>query len=367
MIKVFVVVPRLCFGGAERVGVMLANGLARRGMRVVVVTNLFDQQTYSVDDGVVLRNLFSNAHPNKYLKWFSAVKQIRRYIKEEQPDVILGIMWMCSLLARLATIGTKIPVVSTVHDAFEHPACAKMSLLERFHKFQLNKLYDYVTVLTNSDKKVIGNRLKNISVFPNPLALVPLSNPQVKEKVILAAGRLEDWHYKGFDLLIKAWGRIAKKYKGWTLQIAGVGTDEQRLFLQDMASNNHIEPSQFQLLGFRADIEELYRKSEIFVLSSRYEGFGLVLIEAMSQGCACLSTDYKGRQSEIILNEREGITCRPESVDELAAGLERLLSDDCLRKDIQTNAIEGSKRFGVEVIVAKWDVFIRNIVAKHRK
>lgn len=365
--KIFLVLPRLCFGGAERVGVMLANGLSNRGHQVFVLSNLYAPQTYPINDKVVLHNLFTSSNPNKILKWFDAIKQIKKHIKEEQPDVIIGIMWMSSLLARLASIGTNIPIISTVHDSFEHPDSAKMSWLERFHKFQLNKLYDYITVLTLADKKAIGKRLKNVYVFPNPLVLEPIQKFPNKEKIILAAGRLEDWHTKGFDVLIKAWGRIAKKYKGWTLQIAGVGTDEQRLFLQDMASNNHIEPSQFQLLGFRADIEELYRKSEIFVLSSRYEGFGLVLIEAMSQGCACLSTDYKGRQSEIILNEREGITCRPESVDELAAGLERLLSDDCLRKDIQANAIEGSKRFGVEVIVAKWDVFIRNIVAKHRK
>lgn len=363
MIKVFLIVPRLCFGGAERVGVILANELSMRGFQIVLISNLFDKQSYHVNDNVVVRDLFSAPNLNKYLKWVNAVQQIRKYIKEEKPDVIIGIMWMCSLLARLATLNLRIPVISTVHDAFEHPMSAKMSKFERFHKFYLNKLYDYVTVLTEADRKIIGRRLNNVYVFPNPLALNPLLSVPKKEKIILAAGRLEDWHYKGFDILIKAWGRIAHKYKDWALQIAGVGTEEQKCFLQALAKINKIGDSQFQLLGFREDIEILYRQSEIFVLSSRYEGFGLVLIEAMSHGCACLSTDYKGRQSEIILNDEEGITCEPDNVDELVEGFEKLLSDESYRKIVQQNAIDASKRFTSDNIIDKWEKFLRKIVS----
>lgn len=359
--KIFLVLPRLCFGGAERVGVMLANGLSSRGHRVFVLSNLYAPQTYPINDKIVLHNLFTSSNPNKILKWFDAIKQIKKHIKEEQPDVIIGIMWMSSLLARLASIGTSIPIISTVHDAFEHPDSAKMSWLERFHKFQLNKLYDYITVLTLADKKAIGKRLKNVYVFPNPLVLEPIQKFPNKEKIILAAGRLEDWHTKGFDVLIKAWGRIAKKYKGWTLQIAGVGTDEQRLFLQDMASNNHIEPSQFQLLGFRADIEELYRKSEIFVLSSRYEGFGLVLVEAMSQGCACIACDYKGRQAEIFGGEENGLVCDVENVSELKNKLLLLMNDTLLREKMQRNAVKRSKVYSIDRIMNQWEELLNTI------
>jgi GalNAc-alpha-(1->4)-GalNAc-alpha-(1->3)-diNAcBac-PP-undecaprenol alpha-1,4-N-acetyl-D-galactosaminyltransferase len=172
MKKIFIVCPRLCYGGAERVGVMLANGFASMGDEVTMVANLFDDVTYHINEGVHVLNLVKTN--NKALKWASSIFLLRKYIKGNKPDVIIGIMETCSLVAKLASFGIRIPIISTEHDSFEKPQSAPMSLKEKLFKFYVNKLYRCVTVLTEADKKVIGNRLKNVHVMPNPLSLHPV-------------------------------------------------------------------------------------------------------------------------------------------------------------------------------------------------
>lgn len=351
--NIFIVCTRLCYGGAERVGVMLANGLAQRGHQVTLWADLYDQVTYPIDERVIISNLYTKQYSG-LAKWRNSIHNLRNTLKKEKPEVVIGIMWACSLKARIAAIGLNVPVISTVHDAFEHPKSAPMSSFEYFHKFYLNKLYRCVTVLTHADKKIIGKRLKNVYVMPNPLGLAPVVEVPQKGKVILAAGRLDSWYVKGFDLLIEAWGQIAHRHPDWTLKIAGSGTDTSKQFIQRLAKKHQIE-NQFQLIGFQKNIDEIYKSSAIFVLSSRYEGFGLVLIEAMSQGCACVATDYKGRQKDIITEESEGITCEPEDAALLARGIDQLISDEDYRLSVQRHSIEASKRFSLNKIIDKWE------------
>ena len=110
-----------------------------------------------------------------------------------------------------------IRVINTEHNSFERPIYAPMPRKIWRAKFIENKRYSAVTVLTEADSRCIGNRLNNVFVLPNPLTYSPLTDIPPKEKIILAAGRFDVWHYKGFDLLIKAWGMIAPKNKEWTL------------------------------------------------------------------------------------------------------------------------------------------------------
>ena len=358
--KIMILQARLCYGGAERVGVALANGFAKRGNSVTMVANLFEPQTYQLDENIVLKNLVAT-NKNKFKKWLSSFIFVRKYIKEIRPDIIIGIMGTTALVARISSLGLGIPVIMTEHWAFEMPPEHPFSLKEYFFKFYANKIYRSVTVLTEADKKVIGKRLKNVVVMPNPLTLEPANDVPKKKKIILAAGRLAAWEVKGFDVLIKAWGTIAKKYPDWTLQIAGQGEkdDEQRLL--DWAADCDAG-KQFKLLGFCNNVKDLYSESEIFVLSSRYEGFGLVLIEAMSQGCACVACDYKGRQREIITDDREGLCVEPENMEVLAKGLEKMICDEEYRRITQWNAIKRSKYYSLESTIDRWESMLNKIL-----
>lgn len=372
--KIYIVCWRLSFGGAERVGVLIANGLARKGNEVTVVADLFDPVTYHLDGGVKLRNLVSSQ--SKLKKWTSAVTNLRKYLQQDKPDIIIGILNATSLIALIASTGLHIPVVMTEHDAFERPASAPFTFWKHFAKFTLNKLYRHVTVLTTADKEITGEHLgrAQIHVMPNPLALQPLvwtdngwqteaGQKVEKEPIVLAAGRLEDWHYKGFDLLIKAWGLLKPDIrKKWRLEIAGKETPDSLNYLKGLCQQYGVEDS-VKFLGFREDIEKVMQQASIFVLSSRYEGFGLVLIEAMSQGCACIAADYNGRQKEIFGSDQNGLICNTESAKDIFKKIKLLIEDAQLRVSLQQLAAIRSKYYSVDNIVVLWDKLLKEIIS----
>ena len=379
--RIIVVVSRLSYGGAERVAVLWANCLVKRGHEVFLVSSLQDDRTYQVDERVKLCNLFANSQ-NKIIKWGSAIINIRKIAQKERPDVIIGVMKTCSLVAKMGTIGMNIPIIMTEHNSFERPQSAPLSKNDYFFKYYVNRLYHHVTVLTTPDKEFIGDRLLHLSVMPNPLLLAPVTEIPSKEKVILAAGRLDDWQYKGFDVLIKAFSKLVQglrfKVQGslkpsseelivnserWKLQIAGTGSEKSLNYLKGLCKENGVE-DYVEFLGFQKDIEKLYQKASIFVLSSRYEGFGLVLIEAMSQGCACIACDYKGRQREIIQNDSQGLCCEPDDVDALAEAMRKMITDDQYRESVRMKAVERSKFYSLENTTQRWEELLHTIVKK---
>ncbi len=196
----------------------------------------------------------------------------------------------------------------------------------------------------------------------NPLCYEP-SYITEKEKIILAVGRLDAWYVKGFDLLISAWGKIASKYEDWKLVIAGQGNDNSVSLMENFIKQNNVE-DRVVLAGFTNNIIEWYKKSSIFVLSSRWEGFGLVLIEAMSQSCACIAADFRGRQNEIISKKDEGILCDIDNVDSLSSSMSLLIDNQELRSKIQFNAYQRSKYYQIETVIKDWNLLIKDINEK---
>lgn len=364
-------------GGAERVAVVWANTFRKMGHEVVLATDVDALDApfiYSVDKEVTLSKCFIHkkgktlerdiylrkkiGFPYRvYSSFFYYCKchfALRREIKRFQPDVILGVMNQTSLQTLIASLGLGCKVVSTEHNSFERPVSAPMSGMMHFLKFKANKWFPLVSVLTTEDKNYIGKSLTNVEVMPNPLAIVPLSVPlSPKKKRILAAGRLSAWHCKGFDVLIKSWGQIAHKYPEWCLDIAGTGDEKSITYLQNIIKEQNIE-SQTVLSGFHKDMAKYYAEAEIFVLSSRYEGFGMVLIEAMSQGCACVAADYKGRQKEIFGSNEFGICVNPGNIVEMSEAIEKLIKNKELRTRMQQKAIERSKDFLPNIIGKRW-------------
>lgn len=409
--KIAIVCSRLGYGGAERVAVMWANGFATRGHEVILISNLFEEQTYYVDKRISMHNLVST-NKNKIVKWGSAILNVRRIVKNEKPDVVIGVMETCSLVSKIGTIGIHIPVIMTEHYSFDRSPYGSLTKMEKLSKFTLNKVYKIVTVLTEADKCIIGKRLNNVAVLPNPLSLSPIDKRNInKENVLLAVGRLDAWYVKGFDVLIRAWalvngklkidnGQLSSKGESWKLQIAGTGSEKSLNYLKQLCKENGVEDS-VEFLGFRKDMEKLYQDASIFVLSSRYEGFGLVLIEAMSQGCACVACDYKGRQREIMSPQGQssklppslsraprlrdstasvddlrfkvqgsnnkveqcetGILCEPDDVEALAEAMKKMIVDDEYRESVRAKAIERSKYYSIENTMDRWEKLLTSV------
>ena len=357
--KIAILVNTLTNGGAERVASLWAKGFYEQGNEVtVLIKNPEKPITYKVPAGVNIKS--TRPLHGGYFMSFRYDIRLRKIIRDIRPDYLICLLDGEGIHAKLATIGLGVKVIQTEHNSFERPENIALSFKQKFFKFFCNKFMPVVTVLTQADKNFIGNRLKNVQVLPNPLAYEPAKVMPVKEKVILAAGRLDAGYTKGFDLLIVAFGKIAMHYPNWELHIAGGGLPSSLKKYQSMAKECGIE-DKVHFLGYVDNMLPLYQKSSIFVLSSRYEGFGMVLIEAMSQGCACIACDYKGRQKEIITNKVDGIIAETDDVQSIAYHLEYLLSHHSEREKLQIKAVERSQDFALCNIMNKWTYILSSI------
>lgn len=382
--KICIVCPRLCHGGAERVAVSLANGFVARGHEVIFFADLYEEQTYTLDESVQVQNLVSQTN-NKLKKWGEAIRLLRKQLKKDKPDVIIGIMSLCSIVAQLASMGLGIPVIATEHNSYDRPSSIPLSKWEYIYKFYISKIFTCVTVLTKADMKYINGRLNNAVVIPNPLSMRPLHRDLNRDSIILAAGRVDSWHIKGFDVLIRAWARVVSSSEflvsneGWKLVIAGVWRNpETRTYLDGIANECGVL-DRIEYTGFIEDMQNLYAKTSIFVLSSRNEGMPMVLLEAMSQGCACIATDFKGRSREIMCPQGQGsmlnvqgsnnkvelcetgILCEPDDVESLAAGLQKMIEDDEYRESVRAKAIERSKYYSIENTMDRWEALLKQV------
>lgn len=359
--KIFIVCNYIGGGGAERVAVLMANGLAERGHEVSIIADLKRYRSYEVSADVRQLWLHKTGIPVKNRIW-QGIKNIRKYAKQYKPDVIIGNMHICSLVSRLGTLGMGIPVILTIHHALESDTYHFPLVLKLLDRYSL-WMYPYFTVLTQPDKMCLGRKGKRAIVMPNPVSFEPLTVVPHKDKIILASGRINDWRYKGWDILIKTWGKIADRYPDWTVKIAGNGSDEVFAYLKDLAKEHGVL-DRIEFLGFRKDMMDLFNKASIFLLSSRTEGLPMVLIEAMSQGCAPVATDFKGRTKEIITNDAEGLLAVPEDCDKLAENLSLLIENPELREKVQKGAMERSKYYYVDHVIDLWEDFLRKEVVK---
>lgn len=358
--KILICVDRLTGGGAQRVAALWAQGFVNEGHDVfIVLSNVRTPITYSIPEKVPIFNIdfnIKNGYIRHLCKMLLQTRKLEKIFQKIQPDLVIatGINWGPLIDKARGTMD--FDVISTDHYSYERPDSVQ-PILKRVQRlrFLFNKRFRAVTVLTQADKKFIGDRLNNVYVLPNPLAFEPVNDSNFKrDKTILAVGRFNDPFYKGFDILIEAFGRIKSDFPEWKLQIMGGGNKKEERYLQDLATKNGTLDV-LELIPFQADPLPLYRKTGIFCLSSRYEGFGMVLIEAMSQGCACVACDYKGRQKEIIPSEEYGLICEAGNVESLANALRRMISDEDYRHQVEKNAPERAGFYSLENIMQRWD------------
>lgn len=327
-------------GGIGRVVVNLANSLNAKGLKVYVLSD-FSDCSFTFSNEVVLLDRPKNVSRLK------EVAEVRKMLKQEKPDVIVGLIHFF-LWAYLASYGLRVPVIASDHASYEY----QPTLISKIFRFHIYKLADAVTILTESDKRYLGKRLKKKVVVPNPIEIpenVKLNSE--RENVILSAGRLDDWHIKGFDMLIQAWGEIANKHSDWTLQIAGGGRDEDMQTLNGFVKDAGLDDNQIEFLGFRNDIAELMQNSKVFILSSRSEGLPMVLLEAMSNGCVCMATSIGGRGEEILGDAGVAVE---NSIAGIREGLDMTLNNTQNFEYLSKHAIERAKKYESGNVADMW-------------
>lgn len=212
---------------------------------------------------------------------------------------------------------------------------------------KLRKLDSFV-VLTESDKES-WIELSNVQVIPNPLSFKPTSRSQLTNKQVIAVGRY--CHEKGYDHLLQAWAMVQKACPEWRLDVYG---DGDRSSYEQLIDRLRIDRNHCQLNGRVSDIELKYAQSSVAVCSSRFEGFGMVIAEAMACGVPVVSFDCPWGPRSIITDKEDGILVENGNVEAMAQALISLLNSPETIVKLGTKASENIQRFSIEHIADKW-------------
>lgn len=360
--KLLFFIGSLVGGGAERVLAIVSNELAERGHDVYIATNNNIPFAYELHKNINVINLFDNykTDSNIIKRNLQLRKNIRSITKDIRPDVLIPFMFSISSQVILSTLDMKIPVISSEHTTFDK----NHTNSEYFKRFYINKLANRTTILTKYDYDFIGNRLKNKTILHNPLTYDILkSEAKRRENVVFAAGSIERWKIKGFDNLIKIWSKISHKFPNWKLQIAGAGKESDFNFLKELVYNYKVGNS-VEFLGFQKNLKKVLENKSIFILTSRFEGFGMVLLEAMSQGCAVISFDCIAGPREIISHNKSGLLVEDQNMQEMERSLIQLMSDENLRRKLSEGGLKEAERFSRDKIVDKWEKLFEEVTKK---
>jgi len=348
-------------GGAERVMSVLTNEFVRREHQVYLATNCDQPFAYSLHPAIQCISLYPRAYGQKsrLFRPFYLLKSIRSIAVNVHPDVIVSFMYDMTSYVLPAVWGLSIPVVASEHTTYDR----EMSLSDKIKRFYINDWAARVTILTWHDYHFLGKRLPGKVVLPNPLTFDIHLGLKEKRRNILAIGRLDGWYVKGFDNLIKIWAGIAHFYPDWKLEFVGEGSEQSRGYLTKLVKQYNIEES-VRFLNFRKDIDKLMQESSVFVLSSRNEGFPMCLIEAMSQGMACVSFNCISGPDEIITPDVSGLLVPDQDLVEMRKALCRVIEGTEIREELSQNAIHEVERFSKEKIVSLWENLFKEVTCK---
>ena len=367
MRRLALVIHSLNGGGAERNAAEMANWWSSHGTQVTLITlDCASTDLYHIQSNVerIDLDLMSESQSS----WQGLQENLRRSRKLRQAiqrtsaDAVISFTDKMNVLTLFACRGLDIPiVVSEQTNPGTHAIGKLWNWLRRRYYPHAQAVVtltatarDFCRGFVPADKlHVIGNCVWS----PAELASVPAVLDRPPQ--ILAVGRLSP--EKGYDMLIDAFNQIADQYPDWHLAIAGDGPLRSELETEVRSSKF---TDRIHLLGWVNNIAELYRGSQMLTLTSRYEGFPSVVLEAMSHALPVVSFDCETGPAEIIRHEVDGLLVPPNDVTCFANALESLLADPALRLRLSNHAVSVNDRFSVANYFTHWDRVLQQSCAR---
>ncbi len=353
-------------GGAERNLVRLAAHLHGEGAAVTVVTyEGSDSDDYAVPVGITRRTI--GTERMRGVRWYrlfarwSKLHCLRDEILATRPELVISFIDQTNVEVLLALRGDPVPVIVAERI---NPAAHRLRLALLVLRRLVYPRAARVTVLTEDSEhwaRGLWPRWRVVRI-PNPVPVHEVA-PAARSgpPYLCAMGRLAP--QKGFDLLLEAFARVAEHHPTLELRILGEGP--ARGALEAQAAELGLA-ARVRFPGRLVNPFPVVAAAEVFVLSSRYEGFPMALAEAMSLGVAAISFDCPGASREIIRDGIDGVLVPPDDVAALAAAIERLLRDGPERQRLAAAAAEVLQRFSAEAVLARWSALIGATLAESR-
>ncbi|MBY4949063.1 glycosyltransferase family 4 protein [Cupriavidus respiraculi] len=350
--------PRtLCFltgtlhalAGAERMTAVIASALAERGYRVHVLS-LWDRRSSFALHPAVRHDALFDHRPSFKIKYAATVAGIRRYVRGHGIDTLIEVDPMLTLFTVPATLGLGVQRIAWEHCHFHQDLGRRVRRVARWVAARTGAA---IVVLTERDRaswqSALAPRCPTLAI-PNALPFpYPTAPSRRSSRVVLAVGRLT--RAKGFDVLLQAWARVSPRFPEWRLRIVGDG--EERTALEAQRDALGISAT-VTLPGGTTDTASEYTRASVFCLSSRYEGFGLVLIEAMAYGLPIVSTQCETGPSDLLAHNANAWLVEVEDAAALADGLAAMMEDADAAARLGARGREFARGFEAAEVVVHW-------------
>lgn len=367
-------------GGMERVLLNKVRWLSTHGHEVTVVTT--DQNNrppfFSFPENVRIIDLGINYSadnslpPHKKIANYLRKKRIHRkrlskLLMQMRPDITVSLYPSESSFIPYIKDGSR-KVLELHFNRFFRLQYGRKGILCAIDRIRSNRdvdiarKFDSFVVLTEEDKGYWG-RMDNIEVIPNAAMQSSGKISDCSSKRVIAVGRLD--YQKGFDRLLRIWAKVMKNddLADWHLDIFGQG--EWGEMLQSMIDNLDISGSAAIHQPVK-DIAAEYAGSSILAITSHYEGFPMVMIEAMSMGLPVVTYDFKCGPKDIIRDGENGFIATDGNEEEFAENLSRLMRDEERRRQMGRNAISVLSRYSEESVMEKWEQLFTSLMERQR-
>ncbi len=350
-------------GGLERVLSIKASILAdhyKYDVHIATLNQNSDELFYKFSSGITYHDITAKGNPLVHA--YKYATGLRRLVKNLKPDVIA----VCDdglkgfLVPKI--IGKPCPMIYERHvsrDAVIKKG--KKSIMTKVSDGIKSRLmniggrsYDRFVVLTKGNLNEW--KFKNLKVIPNPLSFYPDEQSTLQNKRALAVGKQS--FQKGYDRLLKSWKIVTQTYPDWILDIYGTIDKSQQL--DQLAEQLGVTKTVNFYKPVR-NIAEKYQEASIYTMSSRYEGFGMVLTEAMAYGVPCISYDCPYGPSDIISDKEDGLLIENGDTEAFAEGILTLIKNEEERKTMGVKAREAVKEYLPEKISEEWDRLFRSL------
>lgn len=339
-------------GGTERVVVNLANSFSKRGhiVRIVSINTQSGQSFYPLEPSVTLMHLGVILEKNvfKRISWgfTNTIRKIKNILPQKSAILIATDPITCYALALLQPQRPQHKIIACEHMGLA--IAKKYSLLAR--RWLYGRM-DAIITLTRRDKQALiegGIPYKRLLVIPNELSFLPEESCDYAVKQILTVGKFDQ--QKGYDLLLDYVLPIMPHFPDWKLVMVGQG--EWKQVLQKRIEEAGLE-KQIELHPPTKSIQSYYLSSSIYVMTSRYEGFPMVLLEARACGLPVLSVDCPSGPAD-ILHEDDGVLVPMGDANAFRNALEKLIQNEAMRRQLGVRARTDAKNYNSDSIYLQW-------------
>lgn len=339
-------------GGTENVSVMIANELAARTDYEISFVSLFEENDspFFPINARIRRFTVYPTVTHGIQHYFDTCRRLRNVVEKQRIDVLIDIDGILDMYSLPVKRKTGVKVVSWEHfNYLQNPGVPYRKLTRRWAA----RCADAIVTLTETDKKLYESNLSlkcPIRAIANPMQMPekPVSY-DADSRLIISSGRLT--YQKGFDLLIDVASKVLPNHPDWQWMILGEGED--RPALEQRIHDAHLE-GRLMLKGRVDDVDSYYRRSAMFVMTSRFEGLPMVLLEAKAHRLPLVSFDCPTGPSEVIEDGVNGMVVPLGDLDGMAKAINMLIDDKAKRIDCSRMSDSNAGRYGMATICDDW-------------